>query len=42
MVWVSSDRFRKLPFLFGILPSVINSVFFRKNIKSELIFINSS
>jgi hypothetical protein len=35
------DRFWKLPFLSGILPSVINSVFFQKNIKYELTFINS-
>jgi hypothetical protein len=40
-VWVFSDRFQKLLFLFVILPSVINSIFFRKNIKSELIFVNS-
>jgi hypothetical protein len=29
-VWPSSYLFRKLLFLFGILPSVINSVLFRK------------
>jgi hypothetical protein len=40
-VWVSSGRFPKLPFLFDILPSVINSVYSKK-FKSELIFTNSS
>jgi hypothetical protein len=38
MVSVSSDRFQKLLFLFDILLSVINSVFFRKilNLNSSL------
>jgi hypothetical protein len=38
-IWVSSDRFRKLSFLFGILPLVMNSVSSRENVKSELNFI---
>jgi hypothetical protein len=38
-IWVSSDRFRKLSFLFGILPSVMNSVSSKENVKSELNFI---
>jgi hypothetical protein len=32
MVWVFSGRFQKLPFLFDILLSVINSVFFSEKI----------